>query len=202
MRKWVNLCIVTAILVLSGCATQMEPPFDHQVYQKQPWKLRKVKLNDQVCWNIRGAVSVTNRGNTQMGTFTWKQVQDRFAINFYGPLNIGAFGIKGAPGSVTLVKPTGSYNAPNAETLMQEQMGWYLPVTNLYYWVRGLPAPGPSHERYDSYGHLAMLQQQGWTIQYQAYQAQNNADLPRKIIMDNEELHVKLVIKNWNLNVN
>lgn len=202
MRKIRYFFSIIMVMLLAGCATQMEPPFDHPVYQKKPWKIRKIKLSDQICWDIHGAVSVSSKGKTQMGSFSWKQIQNRYAINFYGPLNIGAIGIQGLPGRVTLVKPTGNYNAPNAETLMQQQLGWYLPVTNLYYWVRGLPAPGAKgKESYDSFGHLAVLKQQGWTIQYQAYQAQDNADLPRKIIMDNEALHVKLVINDWKLDV-
>lgn len=201
MRKFIYLFSILTAIFLSGCATQMEPPIDHPIYQKQPWKLRKVKLADSVNWTIQGAVSITCRDKTQMGSFTWKQVQNNYVINIYGPLNLGAIGIQGHPGSVTLYKPNGSFSAPNVETLMQKQLGWYLPVANMVYWIRGLPAPGTKgQESYDDFGHLARLQQQGWTIQYQAYQTLNGADLPRKIVMDNEQLHVKLVIKNWDLN--
>jgi outer membrane lipoprotein LolB len=135
-----------------------------------------------------------------MGSFTWEQLQDRYAINFYGPLNLGAVGIQGLPGRVTLVKPTGSYSASTAEELMQRQLGWYLPVSNMYYWVRGIPAPGAKgQEQHDQYGHLTFLQQQGWTINFQAFQLGEQADLPRKIVMANQQLHVKLVINNWQL---
>ena len=182
MRKFHTILLAILALLLAGCATQMEPPFDHPVYQKKPWKLRKLKLNNEVCWNINGVVSITSGGNTQMGSFSWKQFQDRYAISISGPLNIGAISIQGMPGRVTLNRPTGSYSAPNAETLMQQQLGWYLPVTNLYYWVRGLPAPqSKGRESYDNFGHLAVLEQEGWTIQYQAYQTGLNSDLQPRL---------------------
>ncbi len=200
MRKIIYLAATILTALLAGCAS-IEPPLDYPNYLKKPWKIRKVKLAEEVCWNISGAVSVTSNGKTQMGSFSWKQRQNVYAINFYGPLNLGAFGLKGTPEGVILYKPNGAFSAPNAETIMQQQMGWYLPVSNMFYWVRGLPAPGSKGaESYDDFGHLVLLQQEGWTIQYQAFQNQGEADLPRKIIMDNGALHVKLVIKNWDLN--
>lgn len=200
MRKLLCFAFLLYATFLYGCATQMEPPVDNATYSKKPWTLRKTRLGDKKSWNIQGAVSVTNRGKTQMGTFTWQQVYQRYTINIYGPLNLAGVGLQGSPGQVTLYKPTGTFTAPNAETLMQSQLGWYLPISNLYYWVRGLPAPGHvTKQEQDQYGHLVLLEQQGWTIQYQSFQSNDDTDLPRKIIMDNQNLHVKLVIKSWDL---
>jgi outer membrane lipoprotein LolB len=200
MRKWLSIAFLMYTLFLYGCATQMEPPFDQPTYQRKPWKIRQTKLSDQTYWDIHGAVSITSRGKTQMGSFAWEQNQSRYAISIYGPLNLGSIRIVGSPGDVTLVKPSGAFSAPSPEALMQQQLGWYLPVSNMVFWVRGLPAPGKTGKQvHDEYGHLVFLQQQGWTIQYQAFEPHDRSDLPRKILMDNQALHVKLVIKNWNL---
>lgn len=198
MRKTFYLLTLLCALFLYGCATQIEPPIDPSAYQVRPWKLRKVNLADKRSWDVQGVAGITSGGKTQMGSFSWKQNNQYYAINFYGPLNLGSIGIQGSPGQVTLNKPTGSYSAPNVETLMQQQLGWYLPVSNMYYWIRGIPAPGPKRmQRMDAYGHLVFLQQQGWNIQFQAFQTRDNTDLPRKIIMDNQQLRVKLVLKDW-----
>lgn len=200
MRKLLCFAFTLIALFLYGCATNIEPPFDHPTYRTQPWKLRKINLADKKSWDIQGAVSVQSRGKTQMGSFTWKQIDQRYAINIYGPLNLGSIGIAGLPGRVTLVKPTGTFSAPTAEILMQKQLGWYLPVSNMYYWVRGLEAPSfVAQKKQDEFGHLVLLQQQGWTIRFQAFQPRGNTDLPRKITLDNQQLHVKLVITNWAL---
>ena len=34
------------------------------------------------------------------------------------------------------------YNAASPEQLLAEQWGFHLPVSNMKYWVRGLPVPG------------------------------------------------------------
>jgi outer membrane lipoprotein LolB len=200
MRKLLCFAFLLATIVLSGCATQTEPLMDHPVYQAKPWSLRKMHLSEKTRWDIQGSVGVSTQGKTQIGSFTWKQIDNRYAINLYGPLNLGSIGIAGLPGKVTLYKPTGVYSATTPEALMQQQLGWYLPISNMYYWIRGLPAPGESGKQVrDNFGHLVLLQQQGWCIQFQAFIPQANADVPRKIIMDNAQVHVKLVITSWNL---
>jgi|LakMenEpi03Aug12_release.lakeMendotaPanAssembly.Ray.scaffolds.fasta_scaffold393973_2 outer membrane lipoprotein LolB len=200
MRRISFFAVLILFLFLYGCATQIEPPNDNPVYKPLSWHKRKVHLSDKKRWNIQGAVSIRNRGKTQMGSFTWQQIYDRYAINLYGPLNLGAISIAGNGYQVTLAKPTGRYTAPTPEALMQQQLGWYLPISNMYYWVRGLPAPGKTEKQVrDDYGHLVFLEQQGWNIQFAAFQPCGNADLPRKIILDNHQLHVKLVINNWDM---
>ncbi len=200
MKKLQYFAVSIFLIILSGCATQIEPPFDHPTYTKKPWKQRRVNLADKTSWEIQGAVSIQSRGKAQMGSFNWKQIQQRYAINIYGPLNLGAIGIQGLPGRVTLFKPTGSFSAATAEALMQQQLGWYLPVSNMRYWIRGIPAPGAKfRQSQDEYGHLVFLSQEGWQIQFSAFKPQGNTDLPRRIVMDNQQLHVKLVINHWNL---
>jgi outer membrane lipoprotein LolB len=199
MRKLFFIACMVISIILSACTTQITPPFDHPTYQSKPWLKRKTSLHSGN-WDIQGALSIQNRDKTQMGTFTWKQIGPCYAINFYGPLNLGAIGIAGQPGKVTLNKPLSSFSAPTPEALMWQQLGWYLPVTNMYYWVRGFPAPGISRKQErDKFGHMIFLQQQGWTIRFAGYQSSLYPDLPLKIWMDNQQLHVKLVINSWDL---
>lgn len=200
MRKKNILALCLLAFILTGCATQMEPPIDHSSYTVKPWKQRRANMSARTRWNIQGSVSVQSRGKTQIGSFNWKQMGQYYVINIYGPLNLGAIEIQGQPGGVTLLKPTGApSSASSPEALMQQQLGWYLPVSNLYFWVRGIPAPGSAKEEHDQYGHLTFLRQQGWRIQFMAFQSRGNTDLPRKIVMDNQQLHVKLVIHDWNI---
>ncbi len=201
MQKKYFVCCLFLLALLSGCATQVEPPVDHPIYQSKLWKHRKVNLANKTSWDIQGAVSIQSRGKTQMASFSWKQMRQYYAINVYGPLNLGNINLQGRPGSVTLSKSTGGYwSASTAESLMRQQLGWYLPVSSLYFWIRALPAPGfKAEQQQDEYGHLVLLRQEGWSIQFAAFQSLGNVDLPRKIVMDNPSLHVKLVITDWNL---
>lgn len=200
MRKLLRFTSFLIVLFVYGCSTPLQTTFDQPIYHNKPLKQRQVLVSNQQSWNINGAVGIQQNGKAQIGTFTWQQNRNNYLINIYGPLNFGRIAIQGMPGRVTIFKPNGTYSARTPEELMRQQLGWYLPISNMFFWVRGLPAPGPiTRQTQDNYGHLVYLQQQGWTIQFQEFTSQNNVDLPRKIIFDNQRLRVKMVIKNWTL---
>jgi outer membrane lipoprotein LolB len=200
MRRSLSAAVLLYAALLAGCATQIEPPVPQTAYHIKSWKQRKLNLAEKTCWNLQGAVSVQSQQKTQLGSFTWNQMNQYYTITISGPLNIGSLYIQGDPRQVTLYKPSGMYKAPTAEALMQAQLGWYLPISNMYFWIRGLPAPRlAGRKAYDSYGHLIFLQQQGWEIYFQAFQPHGTIDLPRKIIMANQQLRVKLVINHWDI---
>ena len=99
---------------------------------------------------------------------------------------------------------TNSVSAPTPEALLQERLGWTLPISNLVYWIRGVPAPASAATQVnslqlDTYNHLLHLQQQGWDIQYVSFQIVNNIDLPRIIYLQTQGLKIKIVIKKWEM---
>ncbi len=91
-------------------------------------------------------------------------------------------------------------SASSVELLMEEQLGWSVPVQGFRYWLIGSPAPGVI-DRYslDEAGRLAELEQSGWQIRYLSYQAVDGLDLPRKLELENPRLRIRLVIDEWQL---
>ena len=94
--------------------------------------------------------------------------------------------------------------APTASDLLFQAAGYKLPLNNLYYWIRGLPAPGKSQQRHDQYGHLIQLQQDHWQIKFLRYTHVKQHDLPQLIDLSQPISHaktkVRIVIKNWEVN--
>ena len=82
---------------------------------------------------------------------------------------------------------------------MQQQLGWRLPLSNLFYWMRGLPAPGNYQADFDRYGHLTLLSQMGWQVHYANYVSVGSVDLPQILELTQAELYVKIVIKRWKI---
>lgn len=152
-------------------------------------------------WNLKGSVSIQHQTGTDFATAQWDQQGSQYSIALYGPLSLGKVQITGHPGQVTLAqtgKSTASSTSP--EQLMQKQLGWQLPISNLYYWVRGVPAPGKaSRTRYDAANHLTQLVQQGWTISYTDYTTVQQVDLPKRIWLMGPNLRVSMVIKSWSI---
>ncbi len=212
-----KLTPLVAGLLLVGCASVTPPPsvstpaapaVTGPQNQQQPAANATTSAAPQgnttqakqiTSWNLKGSVSIQHQTGTDFASVQWDQQGSQYSIALYGPLSLGKVQITGHPGQVTLAqsgKSTASAASP--EQLMQKQLGWQLPLSNLYYWVRGIPAPGKAtRTSYDASNHLKQLSQQGWTISYTDYTTVQQVDLPRRIWLMNPNLRVSLVIKNW-----
>lgn len=127
----------------------------------------------------------------------WQQEHDQYHMVFLGPLGIGSIRMDGSSDAVCLQDNDGKkYCADSAEVLMQQQFGWSLPVSSLYYWVRGLPAPEPiTTVHYDAFHRLAELDQEGWNIRYMSYYRLPVVELPQNIIFSRPDFFIELTIE-------
>ena len=81
---------------------------------------------------------------------------------------------------------------------MEQHTGWVIPIHQLLYWVKGIPAPhGKSSKTHNEFGTLDTLTQNGWTLQYDRYGTALNTLLPQKIKISKGDLKVTLIIKEW-----
>lgn len=191
-------CLFAIIFLLSGCSSPPQPT----PYQEIPRQERQTNLEKITSWRLNGSVSVRYRNNAHIASINWQQRHRSYWISLYGPLGFGEVSIEGMPGNVSLTrsgKPP--ISSSNIVTLMKSQLGWYIPVNGLYYWVRGMPQPSveQNHTQYDQFGHLRLLSQQNWLIRYSNYQHVNGIDLPAEILFQTPELTIKLVIRSWQL---
>ena len=186
-------------LALSGCVNLSSPPgatsFTAQQQSKRAQDLTAIKQ-----WSIQGAFSITSPSDQEIANYTWElKDQKHFTIMISSTLNLYQLNITQSGTVVTLVKDQKQpLIADNIETLMQKTLGYALPVDNLYYWIRGLAAPGQHQAVYNDYGLLTQLQQNGWSITFLNYKHHQQVDLPQLIRLQGHDLKVKLVIKHWN----
>ncbi len=165
------------------------------------WAERQRQLSNLTAWNLQGAIGMQQNTKHWSASINWQQQQaNTYTIRLYGPFGAGATVLKGQPGQASLV--TNDHPQPitssNPQSLIAKETGWQLPVDNLYYWVRSLPAPGsPSKVTFDQANHLSTLEQAGWQINYLNYTSVNGLDLPNIIRLNSADFSIKLVIKNW-----
>lgn len=184
-------------LILSGCAWLSRPTPAENIVIPEATRQNQIKaMND---WKAHGAISITYQGRTDIGSFSWDQSGSKYDLRTFGPLNMAGLRVTGRPGTAKLWKSSQTpVSASSPEQLMQGELGWHLPITNFRYWSRGIPAPNrDSQKRFDRFGHLVYLNQQGWTISYKNYQSVQGRDLPRTIIFNHDPVRVKMVIKSW-----
>lgn len=192
-----KLFLIWLGLLLTACAPAPQPGAQHLTREQRHGQLSVIHN-----WNLIGAFSVRQGGQATMANMRWQQQGNRYYQTISGPFSLGGVDIIGQPGRVTMQKsPSEIITASSPESLLMQHFGWELPISNLYYWIRGIPVPGApiSAQKYDADNHLVFLQQRDWTVQYTAFQNVNGIDLPRTILVNNHDLQAKIVISRWQI---
>lgn len=194
-----NLLLPLFALLLAGCAGISPQESMVGPGNAEDWQTHKAQVNRIDGWQISGKIGIRAPQDSGSGTLFWLQRQEYFDIRLSGPLGRGATRLTGRPEAVTLeVAGQGRFEAKSPEALVESQLGWQLPVSNLLWWIRGLPAPeSRSSITLDSAGRLATLEQDGWSVQYLGYAENNGLALPSRIKLEGRNLQITLVIKDW-----
>jgi outer membrane lipoprotein LolB len=194
-----TLLIFSLLALLAGCSgLATRESLEGQGDAKQ-WQAHKQHITTMDAWQISGKVGIRAPQDSGSGTLFWLQRQDYFDIRLSGPLGRGAARLTGHPGNVQLeVANQGRYEAESPEQLLQQKLRLNLPVSHLFWWIRGLPAPdSKSRLQLDAQSHLAQLNQDDWHVEYLSYSEQNGYWLPERIKLNGHNLQVTLVIKDW-----
>lgn len=203
LKKHVLLMGSLSVLLLSSC-TNMRAPLASQKFQVRTPMSRQAQLDKIKFWRADGAFSIHEIGQkSEIANYKWEQFGDsnyRLAItSILGLYNVS---IHQRKNYVTVWKNgIHVYTAKTPEALMLKTMGWALPVSQLDEWIKGVPANEKKSyyfAKYDMFGHLTVLRQNGWTIKYSSFvTAKNGVDFPQVITMDRSGLSAKIVVKDW-----
>lgn len=197
-RKLLATLVATA--ALSGCAGLTSTP-GASPPATGPWLVRRVPLESLQRWDITGRISVIQGDEGWHGSVRWRQTVNGYAIDMVGPLGQGRIAIDGDDRQVRLQTGDGrELIAASADNLLREATGLAVPIDGLFYWIRGLPAPGDTTELTgDEEGRLTRLVQDGWAIEFTRYTAVEDLQLPVRIVAQQDDLQVKLAINSWDL---
>ncbi len=170
-----SLCLALCLL-LSACATtQMKP--------SEPGDIQ-----------LQGVFGIVTPQTHESGHFIWEQDQQRqFSLELYGPLGLGATRLMEQNGVVTLETAQGKkYTATSPELLLQNNLGWSMPVQGMTYWLLGLPVPAIAfHAQYDTESQIIHLSQSGWQIDYTWAP---HCLYPQRIVMQREGVRLVVAI--------
>lgn len=152
-------------------------------------------------WDLSGAIAARNKTKSWTASINWQQQgPNRYQIRLLGPLGGGTIVVEKQGNVVTYRDGPKKIASSDADKLLFAQTGVRLPVNSLYYWVRGIPAPGNvNSEKHATGGATSELHQDGYTITYLQYTLVNNTPLPTKIRLEGRGVMIKLVIKHWKI---
>ncbi|QEA40250.1 lipoprotein localization protein LolB [Pistricoccus aurantiacus] len=196
-----SLASVSALLftlaLLAGCAGRAPAP---ESQMRGQWSDQQSRLEAMNNWQLTGKVGLRTPEDSVSANLDWWQSPTYYRLLLSGPFGSGRSTLEGNDQGVTLITSEGRFQADTPEALMEEQLGWSLPVSALDYWVRGLPTPDASYQREtDAKGYPLYLQQQGWEIAYRDWVAAGDVWLPRRLVMSQKGLRATLVVNQWRL---
>ena len=151
-------------------------------------------------WMVKGRLGIQTTKGGETATFNWLQTKDHYILQIIAPLGAGSAKIIGQPGKVILqtTNPPQTRSASSPERLLMRNLGWALPISDLFYWIQGLPAPTSAAKiKYNNDKTIEQIVQQGWVINYLAYARLPKISLPIRIVITHAKFRVKILINMW-----
>ena len=187
--KWLGWwCLV---LMLSACSTAPVEPEIHysKIAREHLYKLER--------WTFDGRLALTGKNDSWSASINWGHRPDDEKIKLSGPLGQGATVIQLTGDLVTIDRGDDEVqSSTQPEEFINQQLGMFVPVRSLRYWVVGLPEPSSAFVETGT-----GFTQGGWLIEYKQMQQVDDQSMPRKISVTNERVKLKLFIDQWVLNV-
>jgi outer membrane lipoprotein LolB len=176
-RCWILL----VVLGLSACASTPLPSGtlaegDFRVSGKLAWQMK-------------------DQGDS--ARFTWQYQPGHSRWQLLTPLGSVAATIDAQPGRVVLDSEQGQFTASSLEALTLRLFDFSLPLTGMEYWVRAQPIPDQDYQ-FTQEDETRVLHQNGWRIRFLEWDALQ-PQLPAFIQLDNQQLKIKLRLKEWEL---
>lgn len=192
--------ILVMVIAFVGCAHQsrITPPPNLLAHQQT--------LQTVDHWQLNGKLGIRTATDSGSASLKWSQAKQDYHINLSGPLGQKRMVITGKPGKVTLEEAgQKTLTAKSAEALIKKTSGWTLPVAQLAYWVKGVPAPREKITRLETnnLGLIDQLEQGGWLISYSNYRHWDvhgtQLTMPQKIIAQYRDVRLILAIHEWQM---
>ncbi len=189
-NKMIQLVVGLLVLLVSGCSsvpTVPEPRYETQARQSL-YKLQR--------WSFDGRLAITGKNDAWSASVNWVHTVDDEKIKLAGPLGQGATFIQLSGNLVTIDRGDNKpLTSTQPELFINQQLGLFVPVQSLRYWVVGVPEPSSRYNLTPT-----GFTQAGWLIDYKQTQPVDSRVMPYKISVSNEQLKLKLIIDQWVLN--
>ena len=195
---WLFLFVLT-LNACTGVSVKEPVPVNEAVVQDRISKLKAITR-----WNLSGKISLDDGDRGGSGKLKWDVKRDQSELDFHGAMGRGAWHLQIGPQGALLKMADGTEQAAaSVSELIQEHLGWPVPLDALQWWVRGLAAPGQIEDKqYGPEGLLSSLKQFGWSVDFTRYDSVGGMDLPVRLNATRDSYRVKLAISRWHMEVN
>ena len=199
MKRFLWLGAAAGLLLAACAPVPLRRPADEAALAAQAARERQLAGVDQ--WTLEGHLAVSDGHDGGSGSLRWTQDGDRYDFELRAPITGKSFRLSGGPGGALLEGIEGGpLRGPDAEALMRKALGWEVPLDDLRAWVLGLRAAGSPAELHFGEQQLpSLLAQDGWAVDYRAWDVAHQPPLPQKVFASRPPYKVKLSIDSFQL---
>lgn len=213
-----SLCFA-AIAVLAGCATVPKPSGQNaaaltcaspassescavaiDTVNAAATRLRSLEHDPASGFVFNGRVAISQAGNGGNAGIEWyADSMAAYTVALSAPITAQSWRLDVTPATATV---HGMKGGPRTGTdpaaLLKQATGWTIPVGEMRYWVRALPAPGSAATDFAFSAGAAPrvlgFTQAGWKLTFEGGEA---GGPPQRIFAGSGENKVRLVIDTW-----
>jgi len=165
MRRALRVGLAVCALWLGACAAP-SPPAD----RSYAGRFSVLAVDGEVRQSVSGLFTLEVRGAQQR-------------IELATPVGATVARIEIGPGRATATGPQlQSASGPDAERLVEDLVGWRLPLTGFADWIEGRPAPDRPATTLRDGDRISEIAQDGWTIRIVEFSPATQR--PRRLLMD------------------
>lgn len=190
-----GLALLLLSVLLSACGWNVQPDAEDGA-----WVSERQRIFAEVGkWRVHGRLGISNGQEGGSAGFVIHDTSDGQLR-----LNLSATGgrwrlLADAEGAELEGSKVPLSRAREPEPLVQDALGWYLPVTLMRDWLRGIPAPAGAQLSFSENGALSALDHADWHIEYQRFREVDGVWLPQKVVARSGPYKVSVVVLGWQL---
>jgi outer membrane lipoprotein LolB len=180
-----RLIALVLLMLLGGCASLPSVP------AARPDQI------ETAAFALNGRIAVRHNGTRHSAGLRWVHREQSDELLLQGPLGQTAARVYRDAQGALLDDGGKQYRAADAESLMQQVLGWQLPLGGLRQWLLARTADGGAYIERDERGRIALLRQDGWEVRYLRYDGDAADSLPSRLQLSRDDLQVQLLIDEW-----
>ena len=199
MRGALAAMAAMAVLLLSaGCRT-LAPGAAVGPGAEAPWPEQRAALEKLDRYGLSGRVAVAAQGQGFSASLRYQQQSRRSNLALDGPLGIGGVRVKVEGEDIAIATSRGDkLDGQAARDELERRLGFQLPLTELRWWLLGIPAPGESSVNQDGgSGEIRDFTQNGWRVSINSRAPGLGFALPQRLTAEREGARLKLLVENW-----
>ena len=183
--RWASLF---GLWLLSGCAT-----------------IAPGSVVTDVEFIVQGKLLLTLADEKTALQFSWQQNQDDYVIDVWGAFGQGRTQLRGTGKKMQVMRGQKVIVAGPPELVMQQQLGWSMPVEAMRYWILGQPQPNIRFADYaiDEAQSSVRFRQSSWAVSVVLVNGANTArqdPQPKQVELIRDDVAVRVKVSKYSRN--